>query len=84
MGVVLGPGEQRGQRLWDSVSPNICLFPALSPQILQLSEFAPLLREIAPGPLNTPFVPGIIGPILGGGVLVDHIDGNLGPSGYLG
>lgn len=47
--------------------------------MLQLSEFAPLLREIAPGPLITPSAPGIIGPILGGAGVVDRIDGNLEP-----
>lgn len=47
--------------------------------MLQLSEFAPLLKEIAPGPLTTPSAPGI-GPVLGGAVLVDHVGGNLGPS----
>lgn len=47
--------------------------------MLQLSEFAPLLREIAPGPLITPSAPGIIGPILGGAGLVDRMAGNLEP-----
>ena len=35
-------------------------FPVLFPQLLQLSEFAPLLREIAPGPLTIPSAAGII------------------------
>lgn len=35
------------------------------PQILQLSEFDPLLREIAPGHLSTSSAPGIIGPFRG-------------------
>lgn len=61
-------------------SPNPCLFPALFPQMFQLSEFVPVLREIAPGPLTTPSASGIVGAGLGEGVLVDHIDGNLGPS----
>lgn len=39
----------------------------LSSQILQLSEFVPLLREIAPGPLTTPSAPGITRPVMGGG-----------------
>ena len=73
----MGPGEQSGQELGDS--PNTYPFPALFPQVLKLSEFAPLLREIVPGSLTTPSGPGIIGPILVGG-LVDHVDGNLGAS----
>lgn len=73
----------KGDRGCGTVCPQTLAhsLPFIS-QILKLSEFAPLLREIAPGPLNTPSAPGIIHPVMGGGgqFLVDHIDGNLGPS----
>lgn len=74
----MGPGEQRGQGFGDS--PNPCPFPALFPQMLQLSEFAPVLREIAPGPLTSPSASGIIGLTLEGGGVNRPYDGNLGPS----
>lgn len=61
-------------------SPNPCPFPALFPQMLQLSEFAPVLREIAPGPLTSPSASGIIGLTLGGMGVNRPYDGNLGPS----
>lgn len=49
-------------------------------KMLQLSEFAPVLREIAPGPLTSPSASGIIGLTLEGGGVNRPYDGNLGPS----
>ncbi|XP_041614945.1 E3 ubiquitin-protein ligase RNF31 isoform X4 [Vulpes lagopus] len=47
-------------RYWRGVKFNNPVFRSTvdAVQILQLSEFAPLLREIAPGPLTTPSAPG--------------------------